>query len=252
MPSAEIHLWYESPAALMADPAVVQAISRWLSTEETARWNRFRFEKDRQLYLTAHVLLRGVLSRYVSVHPAAWQFASGPQGKPAISSPAVEGQGLHFNLSHTQGLAAVGVSRLGEIGVDVEAVPRTGNWTRHFLAPMELAQLDELPEPERTAAFIEFWTLREAYLKARGIGITSNSGEFGFRLVPGQAPIPWFAPSLREEPVEWRFWLDIPDLDHRAAVALRCPAAVPVSLQVFPAGSIDWMAAVRQHGPRDK
>jgi 4'-phosphopantetheinyl transferase len=104
---------------------------------------------------------------------ADWKFHAGPQGRPELAGEA-GGTGLRFNLSHTQGLAACVVTRGPDCGIDVEAIDRrttAGSLAHTVLAPSELAALSKLPQRARAAGFIRYWTLKEAYAKAIGLGL---------------------------------------------------------------------------------
>jgi 4'-phosphopantetheinyl transferase len=122
-----------------------------LSDEELQRYRAFHFERDRAAYLTAHALTRRALSRYADVAPPDWQFAKGPCGKPEIANPL--DRRLGFNLSHTHGLVACAVGWECEVGIDVERINR---------------------EINPAVSFFEEWTLKEAYLKALGVGLTEQ------------------------------------------------------------------------------
>jgi 4'-phosphopantetheinyl transferase len=114
-------------------------------------------------------MIRGVLSTYRPVAPEDWRFVSGSHGRPELDPDC----GLRFSAAHTRGLTVVGVCDDGEVGVDVERLDRrarpglAGRW----FAPEEVAALDDLAEPQRARRFLELWTLKEAYVKARGLGV---------------------------------------------------------------------------------
>ena len=138
----------------------------------------------------ARALLRTSLSRYSDLPPDTWQFTTTDLGKPIISSEA------HvivprFNVSHTHGLAACVVAARHDVGIDVENAARPVDElviARQFLAFRELARIAGSPPSARRSVFLRYWTLREAYLKARGTGIGAASSDFSFDLVPGRPP----------------------------------------------------------------
>lgn len=152
-----------------------------LSDAEQARARRFRRPADRALYLQAHGLLRRVLSRHAAVAPAQWHFVAGPWGKPALCPqrhPAL--QDLRFNLSHCAGLVAVAVAWAREVGVDVErldALSQPGELAPSVLGRREQQDWQQIgPDLRAQQHFLMTrWTLKEAVLKAVGLGLTQVS-----------------------------------------------------------------------------
>lgn len=184
LPSGEVHLWFCRHGE-SGDAALETSFHSLLSEEEAIGKKRFHFARDRYRYLLTRVLLRTVLSRYAPVLAAAWRFAAGPFGRPHIASPELtETRGLDFNLSHTDGLILLGVSRDVELGVDTENVHRAAalEVVDHFFSPCEATALRALPEALRKERFFELWTLKESYIKARGMGLQIPLDSFGFAL----------------------------------------------------------------------
>ena len=148
-----------------------------LDTEEQARAARFRFARDRQLYVRAHAFLRRVLSRHADVAPQDWRFERGSDGKPALCRhrhPAL--RDLRFNLAHCQGMAAVVVAQGREVGIDVEhreSMDDLGEVAAMILAPAELTEWQRLSDDRlvRRHFLLARWTLKEAVLKADGSGL---------------------------------------------------------------------------------
>lgn len=156
-----------------------------LDDNERERRSRLRFAHDRNLFTLAHLLLRVELSRHAGIAPAQWTFVRGPHGKPALAPALMAVHGLHFSLSHAGGMAACAVTRIGEVGVDVE--PLDGNIDTDALATIALtadeqAAIADLDPQARRKRFLTLWTLKEAYLKARGTGLTQSMQQCVFRL----------------------------------------------------------------------
>lgn len=156
-----------------------------LSNDEQARASRFVLPLDRLHYLTAHRALRETLSNCTGILPNALKFTVGPHGKPALADV----KHCHFNLSHSAGLALIGVSREAEIGVDIEVLDQRNNI--NAMADMVLTQpeqlaLQRLPASEQQRAFLTCWTRKEACLKALGTGLTvsPNCIEVGIHDTP--------------------------------------------------------------------
>lgn len=167
------------------DERLSQAFHTILSDQERARTERYRHQRDRQLHLLARLMCRSVLSRYQpEVLPQQWQFQAGPHGKPELIGPKCNpGGALHFNLSHTEGVVVLAVSRDGEIGIDVERTDRPIDHTglaRRYFARVEAEAVENCPPAERGALFYRIWTLKEAYVKAVGKGLAHALDSFWF------------------------------------------------------------------------
>jgi 4'-phosphopantetheinyl transferase len=221
----EVEVWFADPAdASDAEVALLDA-------EERARMERFLFERDRRLYLAAHVLLRRTLSRHAGVDPAAWRFTAEDGGKPVLAGPAPVPP-LRFNLSHCRGLVGCAVARDREIGVDVEAVAEMPHdLIDRISSPAEAAALRALPAAAQPERFFTLWTLKEAYVKARGLGLALPVEEACFhfdaddrlRFDPG--------PALDDDPAAWTFVRLRPTPGHCAALCIaRPPARRPARL----------------------
>jgi 4'-phosphopantetheinyl transferase len=210
-------------------PETVAAFWRVLSREERARHDRFHFAKDREAYLVAHGFLRGVLSMFDRVKPADWSFSANSRGRPEIAGrPDLA---LRFNLSHTAGLIGVAVCRSFDVGVDVERVERRGDirgLADYCLCDFEKAQLPPDPAEDPRPVFCRFWTLKEAYLKARGVGLAIPLKQFGFRLGDPSKIILECDPALNENPAEWQFVSEQPTPGHFLGLAVRSAQFSPL------------------------
>lgn len=198
-----------------------------LDDAERERHARFHFEVHRHLYLVAHALCRSLLARYTGIEPAALRFEAREHGKPELAA-GLSTQPLRFNLSHTDGMAAVAVAR-DAIGVDVERIDRRIELemvARRVFAPVELEGLMARQGPARQRRFFELWTLKEAYVKALGDGITAPLREIAITL-PAEA-LPTLESPHEAGPVWLR--LEAPSPDHVMALALR--GAAPESVRI--------------------
>lgn len=229
----EVHLWFWPTARLEESNRLARAVDL-LSDDEKRRADGFRFETDQRSYIAAHALVRAVLSEYIPVSPAAWGFERTLMGKPAVASPA-EGRPLRFNLSHSAGMAACAVTRIGEVGVDVETIHHRDflKIARRFFAPEEVAQLEPLPADRQTEVFFRFWTLKEAYIKARGLGLSLDLAGFFFPDIMQPDISIGFREDFQDDPGLWTFHRHEPDAEHQIAVALRCPRDRPLAFRVF-------------------
>src|SRR5947209_6958492 len=229
IPGNAVHIWYTlAPTNLAAtelDEVLAARYRPLLTPDEQARHRRFVQAKDRCQYLLGKVLVRTALSHYLPGGPEFWLFTANRYGKPVLSnSPALPAP--CFNLAHTEGLVACVLAREFDVGIDVERRARSANLdiALRFFAEAEVAFLERLPESERQRAFFVFWTLKEAYVKARGMGLSLPLEQFAFGLEGPQAPTITFDAAMKDDPANWRFLLPaVPSPAHQVAVAVRCP-----------------------------
>lgn len=226
-----VDLWcffYES----MNDPATLAAYDALLTPDERTRHGRFHFERDQRLFLATRALVRTVLSQYAPVAPADWRFGAGEHGKPHIAPPRAPH--LWFNLSNTRGLVVCAVSLAHEaLGTDVEAIDRRGELLaiadRSF-SPFERAALRALPAEAQLARFFAYWTLKESYIKARGLGLALPLDAFSFLLDDRDEVGVAFEPRLGDDASRWRFALHQASPRHMLAVGVDTGGA-PLSLR---------------------
>jgi len=214
----DVQIWY--CATQKTDGGSGDLLARHLSQEERARRDRFRFEEDRETYTVAHDLLRRSLSRNADVAPADWQFAVGPHGKPSIENAGADARALSFNLSYTRGYAACAIAGSGAVGVDIERTgqpDRVQNVAERYFSSSEIAWIKAVPANARNARVIELWTLKEAYLKALGIGLSGKLNDVSF-VIDGDRRVDCPA-ALNSN--EWHFALFKPFENVRLAVAVR-------------------------------
>jgi len=214
----DVHVWYRTTEGADAFDARETDLSD-LSSGERARCVRFAFERDRRDFAAAHALLRTQLSNYADVAPAAWTFDAPPDGKPFIVSSGEPT--LAFNLSHTRGCVACAIAAGGEVGIDVESADRALDGRKiaaRYFSTAECDWLDACAARERAIRFIELWTLKEAYIKAIGRGLSHPLNTFGFAF-DGERDIR-FCPPPDAQASAWRFALFAPSARYRMAVAV--------------------------------
>ena len=224
LPGDEAHLWYLLPEAV-TDPRLFAAYEALLAPAEQARKERYRFEHSRRELVFTRALVRTTLSRYAEVAPAAWVFRENAYGRPEID-PAVHPDvgPIRFNLSNTRGLIACLVALDREVGVDVEDTDRAGETVGiadSFFSRAEVAALRALPEDRRRARFFDYWTLKEAYIKARGMGLSIPLDQFSFVLDQGPRIGITFDPRLGDDASTWQFEQFALSPRHRTAAAVR-------------------------------
>ena len=198
-----VDVWLTRPQAVR-DEAILNAYRRILSDEETQRCRRFHFERHRHTFLVAHALVRTSLSHYHNTRPADWQFQFNKYGHPTTLGSH---GGLKFNLSHTDGLVACAVTREAEVGVDVEASDREVDVrvADRFFSALETRELKSLPATQRQHRFLQYWTLKESYIKARGMGLALPLGGFAFTIESSRAPRISFDEEIDDDAGRWQF-----------------------------------------------
>jgi len=241
MNSHEILIWFIEPETIQ-DPARLSRFLQWLSPEERAQHQRFRFDKHRHTYLVSHALMRGALSLSTQVEPAQFAFKTNAYGKPFVVAPT-QHQTVNFNLSHTDGLAAIAISKDTELGVDVENKHRqdlTQELAEHFFAPEECQAVAQYSEHERAIKMLEFWTLKESYIKAVGQGLSIALDSFAFRLATATQAASLLRLDAQECALDaWSFWQGEPTENHLMALAFKSDPAKPIQVR---AQRAQWLA----------
>lgn len=181
----EVHVWcvpLDQPASRVKQLAYV------LSADEQARSERFYLVQERRRFIVSRSLLRVALARYVDVEPNQLQFCYSPRGKPALLD-TMAGADLCFNVSHSQELALFAMTYNQAIGVDLEhirPIVDVQNIADRFFSAHESATLRVLPPSKLLEGFFNCWTRKEAYVKARGEGLSAPLDEFEVSLAPGE------------------------------------------------------------------
>lgn len=189
-----------------------------LTEEERGKEFRFYFPDDQRRYLVTRAMVRTVLSRYLDIDPTSWRFANNQYGRPAIANLE---SGLRFNISHTRGLIALGVTQSRELGVDVENVQTREvslEIADRFFAQAEVAELAAVPPERQQDRFFEYWTFKESYIKARGMGLSIPLGQFSFHYPHERAVSIAIEPQLGDDASRWGFWQYRPTAEHLLAV----------------------------------
>jgi 4'-phosphopantetheinyl transferase len=222
-----MHVWLLQPEKV-TDTTLLAAYADSLSGAEHARQQRFHFEHDRKLFLVAHGMLRSVLSRYVDVAPSQWQFSYGKYGRPVISAPGGLPR-LRFSLSHTRGLVACAVSLEFDCGVDVERLRTPHNphaIAKKMFAGNELSDLEGRTGGDYLKRFFCYWTLREAYCKATGLGIARAPKNFSFSISSAGNISIRFVPDSVQETGRWQFVCLQPGSEHLLAIAAHAGSTI--------------------------
>jgi 4'-phosphopantetheinyl transferase len=213
---APIRVWYADVADVFAvDGREARAVDQLLEPER-ARYLRFLHDEDRRMFLLGRVMARAAVGQALGVAPAAWTWCEGPRGRPGIGGCDSR---LDFNLAHSGGTVVCAVSPGGLVGVDVESRRRPS---------LEPALVDRCCAPDEALdvrargdnwrdRFLQYWTLKESYLKAVGLGISVPLAEVRFTIDP--APRARFTGSLEGADEGWTFALTELGPSHYLAVA---------------------------------
>ncbi len=222
----DVHVWY----ALVDDPPwtdLQPACLSLLSDDERRRFHRFLFDKDRWPFLLAHALVRTVLSCYAPPAPGDWEFVTTAAGKPHLA-PHFNLPHLQFNYSHTDAVVACALALRHAVGIDVEPADRDVHLgiARHCLSPSELRQFEQTDPHDRRSFLLRHWTLKEAYSKAVGLGLSLRFVDFSFAFDARGRPI-LADPADDADPRQWQFRQWRIDGRHWLAVAVRRPVDSP-------------------------
>lgn len=209
----------------IVDDRQLASLRQLLSDEEIAQESRFYFADDRKRYLVTRAMVRMLLSRYAPIAPENWAFSKNAYGRPVIAESIAkaerEARGLFFNLSHTRGLIALAITRGRELGVDVENVSARSvslDVAEHFFSPVEVAELARVAPDRQQDRFFEYWTFKESYIKARGMGLSLPLDRFSFRF-PHQGGVSIsIDPDLHDREDRWSFWQCRPTADYLMAI----------------------------------
>ena len=221
----EVHVWRAilDQDVLDKDTSTLHDMEQILSTEERDRARKFYFEEDRTHYIKARGLLRVILSRYLDTNPNQLRFRYNPYGKPSLADPFGQ-EGLNFNVSHSGGMALYAVAHGRRVGIDLERIREDISYellAKRFFSPLENDVLDSLPSEAKNKAFFDCWTRKEAYIKARGEGLTIPLEQFDVSLEPDE-PVRLLNNSVYPDDVSrWSLQEITPAQGYAAAIAVE-------------------------------
>jgi len=220
---SEIHLWQLELADFELFSLQSECLA-WLTEPELKRFQRYQFDRHRKQLLLGRVLMRVALSNYDrSVAPASWNFTHNDYGKPAISEEQ-NSASVYFNLSHSAEKVVLAVSRFKDIGVDVEYAKksrRIAAIAQRYFSDKEAAQLLILPEDQQQSRFYDLWTLKEAYIKACGMGLAIPLQHFSCGFAGDDRLTVEFDAQRNDLESAWQFWQLSAGSDFKLAVAAK-------------------------------
>lgn len=232
----DVYVWLCYPQSVR-DKERLAAYKAILSVQERQRYHCFYANSDRHSYLVSHALLRHSLSRHslskqAGVGAVDWQFSSNVHGKPGLIQAAGQ-PALRFNLTHTAGLCACVVTLNKACGIDAENVNRNNNLAAVAQRMFAAEELKMMRASSDAHQFYNFWTLREAYVKALGSGLTGSSKDFYFSINArcmttdmATASINFRRGTLTQSPY-WQFRLFEPTSEHKLSIAFESEQSEP-------------------------
>jgi 4'-phosphopantetheinyl transferase len=226
LPAHAVHVWL---ADLGLEAACLRCLERNLSADERLRASRFRFARDRDRFVGARGLLREILASYLNASPGRLSFGYGAHGKPFLAG---EHSTLRFNVSHSFDAMLLAIAHSREVG-DVEGVRNIGHAIDEIgdtvLSEPEKQALARFDSEDKRTNFLRFWTLKEAYIKADGRGVSLPLKRIDVSTPEGRiavldeatdewqtcprwrlrtlAPVPGYAAALAAEGQDWRLAL---------------------------------------------
>ena len=242
----EIHLWMTKPEELLGKDELLTTYATLLTSKETAKQQRYKFAKDRHDALITRAFIRDLLSYYADIAPQDWQFEKGEKDKPEIINCPLP---LRFNISHTKNLIICAVTLEDDIGCDVENTGRNNDVlaiAERYFSPTESKELFALPVAQQRNRFFDYWTLKESYIKAWGLGFAIPRKDFSFNIADTEDKHKElltikhnislsFAEHRVDEPQIWRSWLIYPGTEidekqeHRIAISLRSKKSASIN-----------------------
>lgn len=189
LPEHAVHIYQ---VRLDAREDLLRQLASVLAADEQARAARFHFARDSRQYVIVRGALRLLLAAYLGRAADALRFGYTEFGKPfLLSAEDAPDTDIAFNVSHSHKVALLAFAWGVRLGIDVEFIKPELAGERiaeRFFSPREVAALRELPAAEQPAAFFRCWTRKEAFVKARGEGLSLPLHSFDVSLAPGEFP----------------------------------------------------------------
>ena len=216
----QVHVWR---AYLDVPKMQRESLQRILSADELQRAGRFHFERDQNRFITARGILRHILGSYLRKNPYNVRFEYTAKGKPILAM-AYEPGILSFNLSHSNAFALYAVTLHRNIGIDIEHISENvAIWeiARRFFSQAETSSLERIHKNKVHELFFQYWTRKEAFLKARGEGISFSMEKIDVSLIKGRILSPITLPGDESESMRWYIQDLFPGCGYAAAIAVE-------------------------------
>jgi 4'-phosphopantetheinyl transferase len=220
LPDDRVHLWRLS---LLRSPSELKELRALLVHDELTRAARFHFNRDRDNFIAARGTLRRILGEYLDLDPSRVCLSYSSYGKPALAG-AHRSCPLRFNLAHSHQLALFAFTNIREIGVDVEHVRSEAADERvaaNYFSPNEAETLRSLPSADRVQAFYNCWTRKEAFIKARGDGLSFPLAQFDVDMDSGEHQVSLKVADSASESARWSLQSLVPAEGYVGAIAVE-------------------------------
>lgn len=223
LPGNKIHLYLSYPENI-TDQGLLNQYESLLTDEDRELMSRFYYPRHRHQFLITRALVRSCLSNYFQLEPTEWQFDKNEYGKPEVSYPKNTGP-VRFNVSHCDGLIICAITKVHDIGADVEDAKRSTQASfeslSSYFSELETTELKQLPAERQKQRFFDYWTLKESYIKARGMGLAIPLAKFSFRFEGNRLTAFETHPDLNDDAASWQFWRISRDGRYRIAIAVN-------------------------------
>jgi 4'-phosphopantetheinyl transferase len=223
----EAHVWR---ASLDQPTNMIAKLAPLLSQDECQRAMRYYRPVDRDRFIVGRGILRKIISAYLAIQPCQLRFTYNDYGKPAVSDDQND-CALNFNLSHSAKLILYAVTRGRVVGIDIEYIREdfaTLEIAEDFFSKDEVAALKSLPTDQRTMGFFNCWSRKEAFIKAKGMGVSYPLDRFTVSLAPGEPPALLKVDDDKREVARWKMYELKPGAGYAAAMIVTEP---PVTLK---------------------
>jgi len=213
----EINLWLIN---LKLEKDSVEKLKKNLSSNEIDRANRFHFKKDKNSFIIARSSLRIILSKYLLIAPRDILFNYNKYGKPFLDGPIKKD--INFNLSHSKDFALIGLTKYGKIGVDIEYINcdlKIKEIVNNYFSENEIVELFNLPIEKQNNGFFSCWTRKEAYIKAKGKGLSIPLTSFDVTLEQDSPRIARIENENENNLENWKLYNQKIDNNYCAAIA---------------------------------
>lgn len=232
--AGEVLAWHARLNVLTDDPDRVARALSWIGDAGRNRYERYRHPDDAAMFLLGRVMARSAVGRATGLAPDTWRWREGDRGRPEVDEPGVS---LHFSLTHSAGLVACALASDREVGIDVEdrqRRPLDRRVVARYCSASELADVNAQGDAGWHDRFLRYWTLKEAYLKARGLGIAVPLSEVSLTIDGDSASVS-FGPSLDGADARWAFATSAPTPRHLLAIAApTAPGPAVFHVAAFP------------------
>jgi len=221
IPGNEIHIYRSS---LESSSELLKQYESLLSPDEFQKAYRYKFEKDRDHFITGRAFLRNILAKYLNQSPDKIIFSYSDKGKPFIRH-----SNLKFNLAHSEGKAVFAFAEKAEVGIDIEymrELPDALQIAKRFFSEEEVNEILKVRDDEIRSAFFNCWTRKEAFIKAVDEGLSYPLKDFTVTLIPGVNPeIKWIKDKV-DEVKEWKLVNIQTDENYISSLAVKAAEVI--------------------------